>query len=100
MKKQELLEMFKSEAMLALNEFGKYRWQYEELNAGDPVATIENVIYFMEYYGFEEITTNSMMSKILSECDGKNSKNAKSIAIDFMSDCIAHWESSAFSKRQ
>lgn len=93
---ENLYEQFKVEASLALREFGKYDWQHEK---GDVKASVDDAINFVAYYEFEELTTSNMLKDIFAACDGMKNGVAKEIAIEYMSNIIAHWEVNALEKQ-
>lgn len=93
---------FKEEASSQLLKTGSYQWQEvkDPDHCAKPRLSGADPILFMQEYELGPLTLSNMMKDIWEDCTGGNkSKNAKFIAIEYMSEVIAFWESYEYHKK-
>lgn len=90
----EILNQLVAEAALALREFGRYNWQYVNDPEFCQEPTLVNAMAFLCEYEVDNWTSENLWNDILLGA------NAKEKAVEYMSECIAHWEFKALEKQQ
>ncbi len=95
-RQEALHHNIKQSAALALRSGFAYSWEwYEDKHFQVPPA-LKNCVDFMQAHETGDYTLNNLMLEILEKCDGKSSKNANSIAIEYMAHLIANLEVEAW----
>jgi hypothetical protein len=86
------MDKIRADASKALRAGNAYAWEWYEDKHFQVQPALKNVVEFMQAHETGEFTMHNLMLEILEKCDGKGSKNASSIAIDYMSHLIAELE--------